>query len=100
MPCDSALRPHPQEASQQGGAPPHQEKNAAASFSLFLSKKGAHFSLLPSLHVATLGQEGKFTFQRAFKAYVQAKEPSKLALGGASLLLVETGHNHAILTFA
>ena len=50
--------------------------------------------------MATLGQEGKFTFQRAFKAYVQAKEPSKLALGGASLLLVETGHNHAILTFA
>ena len=30
---------------------------------------------------------------------MQAKEPSKLALGGASLLLVEAGHNHAILTF-
>ena len=49
--------------------------------------------------MATLGQEGKFTFQKAFKAYVQAKEPLKIALGGGSLPLVETGHNHAILTF-
>ena len=67
MPYASALRPHPQEASQQGGAPPHQEKNAAALLSLFLSQKGAHFSLLPSLHVATLGQEGKLLFREPLR---------------------------------
>ena len=48
-------------------SPPHQEKNAAALLSLFLSQKGAHFSLLPSLHVVTLGQEGKLLFREPLR---------------------------------